>query len=213
MTTARQVTAPVLLIGNAPVEAARNGAAALAPAARAVVRINDAFGFGGVHGERTSHLVLVNCGGSMRERLENPARLFTPALRAAERVILPIAPQTDDLRVPPVPPAARLAPDARNYAPEASARLEAANKRVATLPARFFAAAARAAGHERLAPDTPPPSTGLIALVWLLEAYPAAPIHCFGFAFEGWEGHAWAAERAFFARQAEAGRVRLHAVA
>ena len=196
-----------VLVGNAPTEV---GAAAMAAEAELVVRINAACGLGGLHGTRTTHLFVVNCGGSMAERLANPRFERSPPVEAAGTVILPIAPETDDLRDPPVPLAERAAPDARNHAGEATARLRAAGKRVEVLPAALFAEAVRAAGHERLAPDTPPPSTGLIALVWLLTTRPDHHVHAFGFGFEGWDGHAWDGERACFERHAAAGRLTLH---
>ena len=200
-----------VLIGNAPSGGnGREGAAARLPGAEAVVRINAAEGFGARHGTRTTHLFLVNCGGSMAERLGDSGFTDTPVVRAAGEVILPIAPETDDLRDPPVPAAERAAPDARNYAEEATRRLEAAGNAVRVLPPSVFTAAVAAAGHDRFTPDTPPPSTGLIALVWLLGAFPACRVHAFGFGFEGWSGHAWDGERAFFARQEALGRVVLH---
>ena len=200
-----------VLIGNAPTRgSARGGAASRLAEAEAVVRINAAEGFGGRHGTRTTHLFLVNCGGSMAERLSDPGFAGTPVISAAGEVILPIAPETDDLRDPPVPVAERAAPDARNYAAEATRRLQAAGKAVRVLPASVFTASVTAAGHDRFTPDTPPPSTGLIALVWLLDAFPDCRVHAFGFGFEGWSGHAWDGERAFFARQEALGRVVLH---
>ena len=198
-----------VLIGNAPSE---TGAAALTETAEIVVRINDAWGFGGPHGTRTTHLFVVNCGGSMAERLANPDFESGPIVQSAGTVVLPIAPETDDLRDPPVPHEARQAPNARNHARAATARLEAAGKRVCVLPAPLFVEATRAAGHARFTPQTPPPSTGLIALVWLFRTFPGHHVHAFGFGFDGWDGHAWDGERACFAREAEAGRLTLHAL-
>jgi len=60
----------VALVGNAPDPTER---AAGIDAADWVVRFNNAAGFGGVTGRRTTHLALVNHGGQMREWLADPA--------------------------------------------------------------------------------------------------------------------------------------------
>jgi hypothetical protein len=56
------------------------------------------------------------------------------------------------------------------------------------------------------------PSTGLIALLWALETF-GCPINVYGFGFDGWEGHRWDRERAFFETMQVEGRARLHPTA
>ncbi len=60
----------------------------------------------------------------------------------------------------------------------------------------------------------PNPSTGFLVTLALLLDRPsdADPIQAFGFGFDGWPGHPWAAERAWFERAEAAGRLRLHPV-
>jgi hypothetical protein len=189
--------ASLAIVGNAP---------GIGPAARAidaatqVVRFNNAPGFGGRTGSRVTHLALVNRGGQMREWLADPGFLDRPVVRQAEAFILPF----------PMLPAEANAPEPICWTREALALLRPLGKPVHLLPEALHAEARR-----RLAPGTegcPNPSTGFLISLALLRDRPAesGPVDIHGFGFAGWPGHPWAAERAWFAEAAAAGRLRLH---
>ncbi|RFC64350.1 hypothetical protein DYI37_08490 [Fulvimarina endophytica] len=199
----------VRLVGNAPTALDR---AAFVDAGEVVIRINNAFGFSGVNGARTTHLVLVNCGGQMREWLDEPGFADRLLVRTAGEILLPIHPGKDDLADPPLSQDERTAPDARNYAAEAVHALEAAGRPVAVMPAAIFLKACRLIGYERPERGMDAPSTGLLTLLWALERY-AGPIDVLGFGFEGWSGHRWSRERAIFEDFEAKGRIRLHPIA
>ena len=196
----------ISLVGNAPHERDRSAAI---DASDSVIRINNCFGLGGVNGSRTTHLFLINCGGQMREWLDDPDFLARPAVAQADEILLPIHPGKDDLIEPPLSEAEHLAPDARNWAPEAEARLRADGRSVTRVGVETFLRAAAIIGYEQPQRDMSAPSTGLIALLWALETF-GGPIDVYGFGFDGWDGHRWDRERAFFETMQNEGRVRLH---
>ncbi|KQP10868.1 hypothetical protein ASF28_07195 [Methylobacterium sp. Leaf99] len=184
------------IVGNAPDLAA----AAAIDAAPAVVRFNNAPGFGGRTGARVTHLALVNRGGQMREWLADPHFLDRPVVRRAEAFILPF----------PMLPAAHNVPEQTCWTREALALLRPLGRPVHILPESLHAEARR-----RLAARTegrPNPSTGLLVTLALLLGRPprSGPVDAYGFGFAGWPGHPWAAERAWFADSEAAGRLRLH---
>ncbi len=191
--------ASMAIVGNAPEP--RATASAIDEAA-CVVRFNNAAGFGGRTGSRVTYLALVNRGGQMREWLEDELFLDRPVIRAAEAFILPF---------PMLAPEANL-PEPICWTRAILARLRPTGRPIHILPESL---------HERarglLAAGTsgrPNPSTGFLVTLALLLDRPsdADPIQAFGFGFDGWPGHPWAAERAWFERAEAAGRLRLHPV-
>ena len=199
----------VSLVGNAPTD--RDRAAAI-DRSDVVIRINDCFGLGGVNGSRISHLFLINCGGQMREWLDDPGFADRPAVAGAGEILFPIHPDKDDLIEPPLGADERMAPDARNWAAEAGEMLRAGGRPVTLVDVAIFLRASAIIGNGRTERHMSAPSTGLIALVWALETF-SDPIDVYGFGFEGWPGHRWDKERAFFERMRDEGRVRLHPIA
>ncbi|KQT87434.1 hypothetical protein [Aurantimonas sp. Leaf443] len=199
----------ICLVGNAP---GQSGAAEAIDACGTVLRFNNAHGFGAATGRRVTHLFLVNCGGQMREWLDDPQFEQRPQVSAAPAILLPIHPDKDDAYDPPLTAAERAEPDGRNHAGEALARLAAEGGRtVEILPARLFLKACRVIGYARPERGMAAPSTGLIGLLWALERVaPGERIEAYGFGFEGWPGHRFEAERRFFEAQAERGRLALH---
>lgn len=196
----------VWLIGNAPVAQDRSRAI---DGAEVVVRFNNAFGFGGVTGTRTTHLFLINCGGQAREWLGNSQLTEGAAVRGADDILLPIHPAKDDLYRPPLTEAERHEPDAVNMADAMALMLRGTGKRVGILPPELFLKACRIIGYARPERGMAAPSTGLIALLWALESFDLT-IVATGFGFDGWPGHRWAAERAFFEALRDEGRLVLH---
>lgn len=189
-------TASLAVVGNAP----GTGAVEAIDAAEYVVRFNNAAGFGAAAGSRVTHLALVNRGGQMREWLEDRHFLERPVVRAARAFILPF----------PMLPAEHNRPEPICWTREILALLRPTGRPVHVLPEAL---------HERarclLAPRTegrPNPSTGFLVTLALLLARGrgAAPVRAYGFGFDGWAGHPWAAERAWFAEQEAAGRLHLH---
>lgn len=185
------------IVGNAP------GIGDVGPAidaAACVVRFNNAPGFGGDTGRRVTHLALVNRGGQMREWLEDRHFLMRPVIRAAGAFILPF----------PMLPAEHNVPEPICWTREILARLRPLGRPIHILPEALHdqARSLLADGTSR----EPNPSTGFLVTLALLrgrtEWRPAA--EAYGFGFEGWPGHPWAAERAWFSAAEAAGRLRLH---
>lgn len=186
------------IVGNAP--DARDRATAIDSAER-VVRFNNAPGFGGRTGGRLDCLALVNRGGQMREWLEDPAFLDRPALRAATSLLFPF---------PALPPERAGTGDGACWTEAAQARLAPL-----ALPIHILSDALHEDARRLLAPDTdgpPNPSTGFLVTLAILAARApdAPPADIYGFAFSGWPGHPWQAERRWFSAQERAGRLRLH---
>ncbi len=189
--------ASLAIVGNAP---GRAPSGAAIDAAACVVRFNNAAGFGGPAGGRVTHLALVNRGGQAREWVEDPHFRERPVVRAARAFILPF----------PILPAAQNVPEPICWTRELLAVLRPLGRPVHILPEALHdrARALLTAGPG----DRPNPSTGFLVTLALCEERPAAapPAEAFGFGFDGWPGHPWAAERAWFARSHAAGRLRLH---
>lgn len=196
----------IALVGNAPPTVDQSVAI---DRCDLVVRINNACGFGAERGNRITHLALVNCGGQMREWLDEYAFASRPAFRAAQTILLPIHPDKDHLMVPPIA-TKDVGEEGRNHAVEAKIRFETLGKSVLILPVSVFLSAAKIIGCTRVTPTMPAPSTGLLVLVFLLSRYRGAKIEAFGFTFEGWHGHRWDLERAFMESLRADGRLCLH---
>lgn len=185
------------IVGNAP---GAGACAAAIDAADSVVRFNNALGFGGGTGHRVTHLALVNRGGQPREWLADRRFLKRPVVRAAQAFILPF----------PMLPAEHNVPEPICWTRELLARLRPLGRPVLLLPETLHQQA-----HALLGPRTaghPNPSTGFLVTLALLLGRPAGagPAQVFGFGFDGWPGHPWAAERAWFAEAEAAGRIRVH---
>lgn len=199
----------VAIVGNAPATA---DVAARIDGCHHVVRLNKAPGFPGRTGERVDDLALINCGGQMEEWLATRSIEASPAFARARTVVLPIHPAKAELIVPALSAEERRAAEAQDYSQAASSRFARDGKAVTLLPPDFFADSVAALGHVPLTRDAPAPSTGfLLARWWTLR--PGTHVHAFDFGFAGWHGHDFAAERAWFARAASAGRLTLHATA
>lgn len=190
--------ARVAIVGNAPDMADQ---ASAIDAADAVMRFNNASGFGGRAGRRVTQLVLVNHGGQMREWLEDPRFLERPAVLASDAFLFPFAPKPGD---------ADAGEDGRDWTREATRRLAALGRPLAVLPdalrRRATLALRAAAGWAAT------PSTGYLAAFCLLEVCRDRDVRfdVYGFGFAGWSGHDFAAERRWFEGMAARGRLRLH---
>ena len=197
----------VAIVGNAPEVGDR---AREIDTADIVVRFNNTHGLGAETGAKTTYLFLINCGGQMHEWLDDPAFGRRPAVRDADAIYLPIDPAHIDAFDPPATARERAGAAAEDHTAEAMAALSRAGKRVELLPARHFAAACADLGT-RLRVGMPPPSTGYLATRYLVETLGRAGcrIECYGFGFEGFEAHAWSAERRWFERQRREGRLSL----
>ncbi len=189
--------ASLAIVGNAP---GTGEAGPAIDAAACVVRFNNAAGFGGRAGRRVTHLALVNRGGQTREWLEDRHFLERPVVRDAEAFILPF----------PMLPAEQNVPDPICWTREILALLRPLGR-----PVHILSEALHARAHDELAGPTaerPNPSTGFLVSLALLSGRPwdGQAAEAYGFGFEGWPGHPWAAERGWFAAAEAAGRLRLH---
>lgn len=197
---------PLAIVGNAP----GLDAADAIDAAPCIVRFNNAPGFGGRAGARVTHLALVNRGGQMREWLADSRFLDRPVVRCAEAFILPF----------PMLPAEQNRPEQMCWTREVVDLLATLGKPVHILPEELHQAARLRLAPVTTEPDTnevgttkrPNPSTGfLVTLAFLLcRPFRSGPIDAHGFGFDGWPGHPWMAERAWFRQAEAAGHLRLH---
>ncbi len=192
-------SASLAIVGNAP------GIGDVGPAidaAACVVRFNNAPGFGAGTGRRVTHLALVNRGGQMREWLEDRHFLMRPVIRAAGAFILPF----------PMLPAEHNVPEPICWTREILARLRPLGRPIHILPEALHDEArgllAGGTAHE------PNPSTGFLVTLALLQGRGAQgrAAEVYGFGFEGWPGHPWDAERAWFSAAEAAGRLRVHSL-
>lgn len=185
------------IVGNAPGTGAWEAAI---DAADSVVRFNNAPGFGAEAGHRITHLALVNRGGQTREWLADRNFVKRPVVRAAQAFILPF----------PMLSAEQNVPEPICWTRELLALLQPLGCPVLLLPETLHQQA-----NTLLGPHTvghPNPSTGFLVTLALLLGRPASarPVQAFGFGFDGWHGHPWAAERAWFAEAEAAGRIHVH---
>ncbi|WP_062017167.1 hypothetical protein [Aureimonas sp. AU4] len=191
--------AQVAIVGNAP-EAGDHARAI--DAADWVVRFNNAVGFGGRAGRRTTHLALVNRGGQMREWLEDGAFARRPLVAGAGAFLLPFPPDAGRGHA--------ASADGRDWTRDAARALRPLGRPIRLLPHALHREARRTLGHEFGACD-PNPSTGFLVAFHLHRQLrgSGARIAVYGFGFAGWPGHPWAAERAWFTEREREGALRL----
>ncbi|MCD7111441.1 hypothetical protein LRX75_20600 [Rhizobium sp. DKSPLA3] len=162
-----------------------------------IVRFNNTAGFGTTSGTKISELVLVSRGGQPAEWLADPAFVQRPAVRQARLVTL-VFPPSDK-------------PDDACHADALQRLLSPHGKAVRCIDAATEGRArALLVAHGGAA--TAALSSGFLYTFMALEAEEsrAEPFHVFGFGFEGWDGHAWDAERSWFEAGHDAGRLVLH---
>ena len=195
----------VAVVGNAPELA---GYATQIDAADHVLRFNNATGWRTTAGSRIDELVMVNCGGQMREWLADAYIFATGPSAAAPAITFPIHPDVADLFPPSGDPTGT---DGENFAGEAKALALAAGKHVTMIPAATYARACELVelGPFRLGMGAP--SSGFLVLLRMVETVPDdTRIDVYGYGFDGWEGHAWAQEEAWTRAMHAAGRLNLH---
>lgn len=180
------------IIGNAP---EFDGTSFELDAYDHVVRFNNTAGLGATAGARTDELVLVSRGGQPAEWLADPGFVARRAVQDAAQITLVFPPSTK--------------PADECHAHGLIARLAPLGKVIGWIDAeteeRARTALTDQGGDARAAL-----SSGYLYTFRLLEADPGGVPHVFGFGFAGWDGHAWAAERAWFQAAHEAGRLVLH---
>ncbi len=185
------------IVGNAP---GAGACAAAIDAADSVVRFNNALGFGGGtgHASRISpwSTAAASRGNGWRTGASSSARWSAP--RRPSSCPFPMLPAEHNV------------PEPICWTRELLARLRPLGRPVLLLPETLHQQA-----HALLGPRTaghPNPSTGFLVTLALLLGRPAGagPAQVFGFGFDGWPGHPWAAERAWFAEAEAAGRIRVH---
>jgi hypothetical protein len=164
-----------------------------------VVRFNNTAGFGTGSGTTITELVLVSRGGQPAEWLADPAFVERPAVRDARLVTL-VFPPSDK-------------PDDACHAEALQRRLMPHGKAIRCIDAATESRArATLVAHGGAAMAAL--SSGFLYTFMALEAEEsrAGTFHVFGFGFEGWDGHAWNAERSWFDACHDAGRLVLHPV-
>ena len=203
--------ASIAIVGNAPVRCDQGEAI---DRHDVVVRCNNAVGFGAERGCRVDQLVLINCGGQMEEWLRTGSIETGAAFLATPRVCLPIHPRKASLIVPPLDRREREAAREQDFTEAATLRFVRLGKAVDLYDAAHFARSVRALGYAALKRDAPAPSTGYLAARWWVEQARSRGwrCHAYGFGFEGWHGHDFEAERAWFDRAASTGFLSVHAL-
>ncbi|MDN2582190.1 glycosyltransferase family 29 protein [Aquibium sp. ELW1220] len=159
-------------------------------------------------GNRTDMMVLVNSGKLLGLWFRDPAFLSNVYIRGARRVILPWHPDAIR-RWHPTPKfrervERRIVTRKEHWTRQAFERFGRMGKEVSLLPASLAAQCFE--DLQLAATDWRIPSTGFLGIRHALHSFPDHPLRLFGFIWEGWEGHDWAAERTWLARQ---GRVRM----
>ena len=160
----------------------------------------------GLRGRRTTMLWLVNSGGSMAERLS--MRHFTdhPAMRGCDRLGFPVHPSI--LRdYHPMPSWRERLRGARNDWTDAALDQFGETHAITILPRAHYVEACNALGLGEGERRSRFPSTGFLAAHWLLTGDLGARATLYGFTWEGWNSHAWTAERDWFAAREREGRV------
>ena len=161
---------------------------------RRVVRFNNAAGFGSTSGQRISELVLVSRGGQAAEWLADPGFVARPAVRLTDRFTLVFPPTSD--------------PGAECVTEALTALLETSGKPVRHIEQRVHNQARHALQVFGAPVDVALSSGFVFTFQTLLErAADAPPIDVFGFSFQGWEGHAWHAEKRWFEANEKLGRL------
>lgn len=165
-----------------------------------VVRFNNTAGLGSTSGTKTSELVLVSRGGQPAEWLADPGFAQRKAVQDATRITLVFPPSTK--------------PEDECHAEQLCDRLLPLGKAVGWIDAATEDRA-RAALLRYGALPTSALSSGFLYSFMALEAEDSASssFDIFGFGFDGWDGHAWSAERAWFEGAHAAGRLVLHPLA
>ena len=176
----------IALVGNAPVspQLARE-----IDAHEQVIRFNRCLNFGDA-GTKTDVLVLCNTGGSAKAFVDYPAWLNWDAIRAAGEVWFPSHPET-------LPPCEDRDAHNFNFGPQLAGMLDGK-------PWQYLPADLQRLRWKALDPFKPEkgkqPSTGLTVMVYLgstRRILNRLRVSLYGFSHEGWEGHPWAAEKAY----------------
>ncbi len=164
-----------------------------------VVRFNNTAGLGSKSGTKTSELVLVSRGGQPAEWLADPQFTQRRAVQDARRVTLVF------------PPSARIEDEC--HAEELCQRLAPLGKEIRWIDEATEARARQALLSHGASP-TAALSSGFLYTFMTVEAGDPRKwaLDVFGFGFDGWDGHAWAAERAWFEACHRERRLKLHRV-
>jgi hypothetical protein len=164
-----------------------------------VTRFNNTAGFREVSGTKISELVLVSRGGQATEWLADPEFANRPAVRQAALITLVFPPSSD--------------PSDECGALALTSLLTGVGKRVRHIEQSV---------HDRAQNDlealgAPPDAALSSGFVYVFEtllrrAKDAPPAIVAGFSFEGWDGHAWSAEKRWFEEMERLGRLDIRAV-
>jgi hypothetical protein len=185
----------IAVIGNAPISRSVN---AQLEKFNAIVRFNMPPHDPDVAGERTDLLVTVNSKAFANEYLPRlPSSLH---FRSAKLVVLPWHPQIVPNLNPPEKPIRRMLGMQRDWTKKILDTVLKHGKAVRILDAAFGKACFEELGQRLVSRPKPMPSTGFVGVRYVLDRYPDAKVRLYGFTWEGWEGHDWAAEKRWMAQ-------------
>jgi hypothetical protein len=161
-----------------------------------VTRFNNTAGFRDVSGTKISEPVLVSRGGQATEWLADPEFSNRPAVKGAALIALVFPPSLD--------------PTDECGALELTSLLEDSGKRVRHI-GKSVHYQAKCELEALGAPADAALSSGFVYVFETLLYRPkdAPPAIVAGFSFEGWDGHAWSAEKRWFEDMQRMGRITL----
>jgi hypothetical protein len=184
----------LFIVGNGPLP--RDMSAEI-DSADFVVRFNEPKASIGMSGTKTDWLFLNNCGKPMQRRVENPAYVESPIVKAARWVFFayhPIVAKRYQVK-PNI--LSRLKGRRADWTGAALDMFGRAGKEVVILPSTFYEEGCAELGIPKSQMTKVFPSTGYFGIRYVLREFPSDiwEIHLCGFTWEGWKRHAWGDER------------------
>lgn len=192
----------LFIVGNGPLPHDMSDAV---DSADFVVRFNEPKASKGMSGTKTDWLFLNNCGKPMQRRIEDPAYVASPIVRAARWVFLtyhPIAVARYQVK-PNI--LSRIKGRRADWTRAALDMFGKAGKDVVILPVTFYEEGCAELGIPVSEMTKVFPSTGYFGIRYVLREFATQEwdVHICGFTWEGWKRHAWGDERRWVQAMAE----------
>lgn len=184
----------IAIVGNGPVEG-RPGAHI--DSADIVVRFNEPADTPETTGVKTDILFLMNSGKTMQARLSTPDFRRSRFFAGAARIILPYHPSIIARYHPKPNFLSRLKGRRADWTGETLAMCGEAGKEILILSPKFYEESCAELGIARTARDSVFPSSGFLAIRYMLQEFAGKPgeIELYGFSWKGWKRHDWDKER------------------
>lgn len=198
----------LFIVGNGPISHDMSG---MVDGADFVVRFNEPKVSIGMSGTKSDWLFVNNCGKPMQRRIENPAYVESPIVRASRWIFFvyhPIVARRYQVKPNLL---SRLKGRRTDWTAAALDMFGRAGKDVVILPSTFYEEGCAELGIPADRMDKVFPSTGYFGIRYVLREFSEREwdVHICGFSWEGWKRHAWGDERRWAEALAERGRVRV----